>query len=340
MSETIDPPKLTKKDFETDQDVRWCPGCGDYSILANVQRLMPELGIARENMVWVSGIGCSSRFPYYMNTYGFHTIHGRAPAFATGIKVANPDLHVWLVTGDGDGLSIGGNQLMHCLRRNVGVKILLFNNRIYGLTKGQYSPTSEMGKVTKSTPFGSADYPLDPCVFALGAGASFVGRTVDVQAKEFAVVLRRAADHGGGTFTEIYQNCNVFNDDAFLSFTDKSTKDERQIFVEHGKPLLFGAGKSKGLRIDARTLTLEVVTLGENGVTENDVLIHDETNATIATMLARMPSPQFPVAMGVLYAVPRPTYEGTLVVQENRAREKLGKGSLEKLLHSGETWSV
>jgi 2-oxoglutarate ferredoxin oxidoreductase subunit beta len=340
MADTVEPPKLTKKDFETDQDVRWCPGCGDYSILANVQRLMPELGIAREKMVWVSGIGCSSRFPYYMNTYGFHTIHGRAPAFATGIKVANPELSVWLVTGDGDGLSIGGNQLMHCLRRNVEVKILLFNNRIYGLTKGQYSPTSEMGKVTKSTPFGSADYPLDPCVFALGAGASFVGRTVDVQAKEFAVVLRRSAEHKGGTFTEIYQNCNVFNDDAFLSFTDKAAKEDRQIFVEHGHPLLFGAGKKKGLRIDARTLTLEVVTLGEGGVTEKDILIHDEKNATIATMLARMPAPQFPVAMGVLYAVERPSYEGTLVAQERRAREKLGAGSLEKLLHSGETWTV
>ncbi|HEX4474416.1 MAG TPA: 2-oxoacid:ferredoxin oxidoreductase subunit beta [Polyangiaceae bacterium] len=339
MSETL-PTKLTKKDFETDQDVRWCPGCGDYSILANVQKLMPELGIARENMVWVSGIGCSSRFPYYMNTYGFHTIHGRAPAFATGIKVANPSLSVWLATGDGDGLSIGGNQLMHCLRRNVDVKILLFNNRIYGLTKGQYSPTSEVGKVTKSTPYGSPDHPLDPSVFAIGVGASFVSRTVDVQAKEMALVLRRAADHPGATFTEIYQNCNVFNDDAFVAFTDKSTKEDRQIYVEHGKPLLFGAGNKKGLRIDARTLSLEVVVLGENGATEKDILIHDETNSTIATMLARMPFPEFPVAMGVLYAVPRPTYERALVEQSKRAVERLGKGSLEKLLHSGETWVV
>jgi 2-oxoglutarate ferredoxin oxidoreductase subunit beta len=331
---------LTKKDFETDQDVRWCPGCGDYSILANVQKLMPELGIPREKIVWVSGIGCSSRFPYYMNTYGFHTIHGRAPAFATGIKVANPELSVWLATGDGDGLSIGGNQLMHCLRRNVEVKILLFNNRIYGLTKGQYSPTSEVGKVTKSTPMGSADYPIDPCTFALGAGASFVGRTVDVQAKEFGVVLKRAALHPGGTFTEVYQNCNVFNDDAFVSFTEKSVKEDRQIFVEHGKPLLFGEGKKKGLRIDARTLSLEVVTVGENGVTEEDILVHDETNSTIATMLARMPFPAFPVAMGVLYAVPRATYEHALTGQHERARSKLGTGSLEKLLHSGETWTV
>jgi 2-oxoglutarate ferredoxin oxidoreductase subunit beta len=340
MSNVVEATRLTKKDFETDQDVRWCPGCGDYSILANVQRLMPELGIARENMVWVSGIGCSSRFPYYMNTYGFHTIHGRAPAFATGIKVANPELSVWLVTGDGDGLSIGGNQLMHCLRRNVEVKILLFNNRIYGLTKGQYSPTSEVGKVTKSTPFGSADYPIDPCVFALGAGASFVGRTVDVQAKEFAVVLRRAATHKGGTFTEIYQNCNVFNDDAFVAFTDKAVKEDRQIFVEHGKPLLFGEGNRKGLQIDARTLSLRVVTIGEGGATEDSVLVHDETNPTIAVMLARMPFPEFPVAMGVLYAVERPTYEHALVVQHQRAKARLGEGALEKLLHSGETWTV
>jgi 2-oxoglutarate ferredoxin oxidoreductase subunit beta len=332
--------KLTKKDFETDQDVRWCPGCGDYSILANVQKLMPELGIARENMVWVSGIGCSSRFPYYMNTYGFHTIHGRAPAFATGIKVANPELSVWLVTGDGDGLSIGGNQLMHCLRRNVEVKILLFNNRIYGLTKGQYSPTSESGKVTKSTPYGSADHPLDPCVFALGAGASFVSRSVDVQAKEFAVVLRRAAAHKGGTFTEIYQNCNVFNDDAFLSFTERATKEDRQIFVEHGQPLLYGVGKQKGLVVDPRTLALKAVTVGENGVTEKDVLVHDETNSTLATMLARMPYPDFPVAMGVLYASERAAYDRVVTDQSARAVAKHGKGSLEKLLHSGETWTV
>jgi 2-oxoglutarate/2-oxoacid ferredoxin oxidoreductase subunit beta len=340
MSNLIEPTKLTKKDFETDQDVRWCPGCGDYSILANVQRMMPELGVPRENIVWVSGIGCSSRFPYYMNTYGFHTIHGRAPAFATGIKVANPELSVWLATGDGDGLSIGGNQLMHCLRRNVEVKILLFNNRIYGLTKGQYSPTSEIGKITKSTPYGSADYPIDPCVFAIGAGASFVSRTVDVQAKEFAVVLRRAAEHAGGTFTEVYQNCNVFNDDAFVAFTDRSAKEDRQIFVEHGQPLLFGEGKKKGLRIDARTLSLEVVTLGENGVTEKDILVHDEKNTTIASMLARMPFPEFPVAMGVLYASERPTYERTVVEQNKRAEGRLGKGSLEKLLHSGETWKI
>jgi 2-oxoglutarate ferredoxin oxidoreductase subunit beta len=340
MSNTTEPPKLTRKDFESDQDVRWCPGCGDYSVLANVQRMMPELGIPRENIVWVSGIGCSSRFPYYMNTYGFHTIHGRAPAFATGIKVANPHLTVWLATGDGDGLSIGGNQLMHCLRRNIEVKILLFNNRIYGLTKGQYSPTSEAGKVTKSTPFGSVDHPMDPSVFALGASASFVARAVDVQAKEFGQVLRRAADHKGAAFIEIYQNCNVFNDDAFVSFTDKSAREDRQIFVEHGRPLLFGVGRKKGLRIDPRTLDLAVVTMGEDGITEQDVLVHNEKNATLAYMLARMPYPAFPIAMGVLYAFERSVYEQVITQQSERAVARSGKGNLEKLLHSGETWTV
>src|SRR5690242_5471105 len=224
MSNTTSPTKLTKKDFESDQDVRWCPGCGDYSVLANVQRMMPDLGIPREQIVWVSGIGCSSRFPYYMNTYGFHTIHGRAPAFATGIKVANPELSVWLATGDGDGLSIGGNHLMHCLRRNVDIKILLFNNRIYGLTKGQYSPTSEFGKITKSTPGGSADQPVDPAGFALGCNASFVARSVDTDAPHLTDVLRRAAQHVGTAFMEIYQNCPVFNDGAFDSFVEKTSK--------------------------------------------------------------------------------------------------------------------
>ena len=339
MAETV-PPPLTKKDFESDQDVRWCPGCGDYSILANVQRVMPELGILRENMVWVSGIGCSSRFPYYMNTYGFHTIHGRGPAFVMGIKAANPDLSVWLATGDGDGLSIGGNQLMHCLRRNIYVKILLFNNRIYGLTKGQYSPTSEIGKITKSTPLGSADHPLDPSVFALGCNASFVARSIDTDAKHLAEVIRRAAAHKGTAFMELYQNCNVFNDAAFDSFADKSAKDEHTINVEHGKPLIFGAKKDRGLRIDPRTLTLEIVTLGENGVTEADLLVHDEKNSTIGTMLARMPYPQFPVAVGVLHASNRSTYDETLVQQARTATEKLGKGDIDKLLRSGETWTV
>jgi 2-oxoglutarate/2-oxoacid ferredoxin oxidoreductase subunit beta len=340
MSNVIQPEKLSRKDFATDQDVRWCPGCGDYSILANVQRVMPELGIAREKIVWVSGIGCSSRFPYYMNTYGFHTIHGRAPAVAMGIKAANPELSVWLATGDGDGLSIGGNHLMHCLRRNLDVKILLFNNRIYGLTKGQYSPTSEFGKVTKSTPFGAADQPVDPATFALGCAGSFVARSIDTEANHLSDMLRRAAAHKGTAFIEIYQNCNVFNDGAFDSFKDRDVQDDRTIRVEHGNPLLFGSRKDLGLCIDSRTLALKVVKLGENGITEKDVLLHDETNPTLAYMLARMPYPTFPVALGVLYAVARPTYEGMLIQQAESARQKHGMGELHKLLNSGNTWTV
>ncbi len=340
MNDIVNPEKLTRKDFATDQDVRWCPGCGDYSILANVQRVMPELGIAREKIVWVSGIGCSSRFPYYMNTYGFHTIHGRAPAIAMGIKAANPELSVWLATGDGDGLSIGGNHLMHCLRRNLDIKMLMFNNRIYGLTKGQYSPTSEFGKVTKSTPFGAADQPVDPATFALGCSASFVARSIDTEANHLSDVLRRAAVHRGTAFMEIYQNCNVFNDGAFDSFKEKDVQDDRTIKVEHKKPLIFGKQKNRGLRIDARTLGLEVVTIGENGVTEQDILLHDETNATLAYMLARMPYPTFPVALGVLYKVERPTYEATLVAQREAANQKLGTPNLDKLLRSGNTWTV
>jgi 2-oxoglutarate ferredoxin oxidoreductase subunit beta len=340
MSNVIDPSKLTKKDFETDQDVRWCPGCGDYSILANMQRVMPEFGLSLEKIVWVSGIGCSSRFPYYNNTYGFHTIHGRAPAFAMGIKVANPELSVWLATGDGDGLSIGGNHLLHCLRRNLDIKILLFNNRIYGLTKGQYSPTSESGKVTKSTPLGSADQPVDPASFALGANGSFVARSVDTEAQHLSEVLRRAAAHSGTAFIEIYQNCNVFNDGAFDSFTDKAVRADRQVRVQHGRPLLFGATNQKGLRLNPRNLRLEVVTLGEEGVTEADILVHDETNATLSSMLARMEYPRFPVALGVLYAESRPTYDGTLKKQRGDAVAKVGKGDLNKLLNSGATWEI
>ncbi|HWA71194.1 MAG TPA: 2-oxoacid:ferredoxin oxidoreductase subunit beta [Polyangiaceae bacterium] len=340
MSNIVEPTRLTKKDFETDQDVRWCPGCGDYSILANVQKMMPELGIAPENIVWVSGIGCSSRFPYYMNTYGFHTIHGRAPAFATGIKVANPGLSVWLATGDGDGLSIGGNQLMHCLRRNVDVKILLFNNRIYGLTKGQYSPTSELGKVTKSTPYGSADQPMDPSAFALGANASFVARSIDTEAAHLGDVLRRAARHTGSAFLEIYQNCNVFNDGAFDAIKDKPASAENQLRVEHGKPMLFGANGDRGIRMDPKTLRLESVRIGENGITLDDILVHDETNSTFAHMLTHLPFPEFPVALGVLYASPRPTYDATLTAHQSAAKAKFGTPDLQKLLRGGETWEI
>jgi len=340
MSNIVEPTRLSKKDFETDQDVRWCPGCGDYAILATVQRVMPELGIPPERIVWVSGIGCSSRFPYYMNTYGFHTIHGRAPAFATGIKIANPELSVWLATGDGDGLSIGGNQLMHCLRRNVDVKILLFNNRIYGLTKGQYSPTSELGKVTKSTPFGSADQPLDPASFALGSNASFVARSIDTEAHHLADVLRRAAQHTGSAFLEIYQNCNVFNDGAFDVIKDKPGNVEHQLRVEHGKPLLYGADRTKGLRLNPRTLSLETVRVGENGITVDDVLVHDETNPMFAQLLTRMAFPTFPVALGVLYAVVRPAYDVAVRDQVQAAKAKSGAADLQKLLRGPETWEI
>ncbi len=334
------PIQLTRKDFATNQEVRWCPGCGDYSILANVQRLMPELGIPRERIVWVSGIGCSSRFPYYMNTYGFHTIHGRAPAIAMGIKAANPDLSVWIATGDGDALSIGGNHLLHCLRRNLDVNILLFNNRIYGLTKGQYSPTSELGKVTKSTPNGSADDPIDPATFAFGSNASFVARTVDVEAAHLSDVLRRAAAHRGTSLVEVYQNCNVFNDRAFAAFTDKEVKADRQLRVEHGRPLLFGANRQRGLRLDPRSLSLEVVTLGAGGVELGDILVHDETNPTLGYLLARMPFPKFPVALGVLHATQRETYEERLQAQRRVAEAKAGHQDLQQLLRGGNTWTV
>jgi len=339
MSDVIKAEKLTKKDFATDQDVRWCPGCGDYSILANVQKFMPETGRSLDDIVWVSGIGCSSRFPYYMNTYGFHTIHGRAPAFALGIKVANPNLSVWLVTGDGDGLSIGGNHLLHCLRRNVDVKIILFNNRIYGLTKGQYSPTSEVGKITKSTPHGSADQPVDPATFALGANSSFVARAIDIEANLLTDVLRRAASHRGTTFMEVYQNCNVFNDGAFDAFRGKEGRDN-QLLVENGKPLLFGADNKKGLRLRPGSMDLEVVNLGQNGMTEADVLVHDETNPVLAYLLARMPFPEFPVALGVLYAKERPTYGDALESQTKPALERSGRGELQSLLNAGNTWRV
>jgi len=332
--------KLSKKDLESDQDVRWCPGCGDYAILATVQRTLAQIGIKRESTVFISGIGCSSRFPYYMNTYGFHTIHGRAPAIASGLKITRPDLDVWVITGDGDGLSIGGNHMIHALRRNVDLKIMLFNNQIYGLTKGQYSPTSEVGKVTKSTPLGSADHPVDPASFAMGANATFVARSIDTEAQHLAEVLRRAATHSGTAFLEIYQNCNVFNDGAFDAFTDKAVRAERQIRVEHGKPLLFGTNNDKGLVLNAKSLTLEVVPVGEGGRPLEDILVHDETNPAFVQLLARMQFPEFPVALGVLYAVKRPTYDGTLRAQQKAAKEKLGDGDLSKLLRGGNTWTI
>jgi 2-oxoglutarate ferredoxin oxidoreductase subunit beta len=332
--------QLTKKDLASDQDVRWCPGCGDYAILTVVQKTLAELNINRDETVFVSGIGCSSRFPYYMNTYGFHTIHGRAPTFATGMKLTNPNLSVWLVTGDGDGLSIGGNHMLHVLRRNVDVNILLFNNRIYGLTKGQYSPTSERGKKAKSTPDGSVDYPFSPVAVALGANAPFVARSSATETKHLAEMLKRAAEYKGAAFIEIFQNCNVFNDGAFDYFTDREVAGDKQIHLEHGKPMLFGKQKDKGLRLKPGKLELEVVKLGENGVGEKDILVHDETNAALAFLLTHIEPPDFPMPFGVLYHVERESYEDAVHRQTREILEKKGKGDLEKLLTSGDTWVV
>lgn len=336
-------PKLTRKDFQTDQEVRWCPGCGDYAILATVQRLMPTLGIEREKTVFISGIGCSSRFPYYMNTYGFHTIHGRAPTIATGVKVANPDLSVWVVTGDGDALSIGGNHLIHALRRNVDLKILMFNNRIYGLTKGQYSPTSEQGKKTKSTPMGSVDQPFSPLAVALGANASFIARSIDREPKHLEMVLRRAAAHKGTAFVEIFQNCNVFNDGAFLHFTDKANKADTQLLVEHGKPLRFGKDGERGIRLGGPAgFTPEVVTIGENGVTESDLVVFDEKDETGALpfLLSKLEPPRAPVPIGVLRDIQRPTYEAQVNEQVDTARKAHPDASIKELLESGDTWTI
>ncbi len=336
---TIELPKYTAKDFASDQEIRWCPGCGDYAILAVVRKIMPELGHRKEDYVFVSGIGCSSRFPYYMDTYGLHGIHGRAPAIATGIRAANPNLKVWLVTGDGDGLSIGGNHLLHILRRNVDVRILLFNNRIYGLTKGQYSPTSELGKKTKSTPYGSVDLPLLPLSMALGAGATFLARCTDVNRggmNIIADVLRAAATHKGSAFVEIYQDCNVFNHQAFFYATEKETAQENTIHVQHGKPMIFGAKRDKGIRLNGSRL--EVVSLAD--VKEDDLLFHDETNPVVAFLLTHMMQPEFPEPVGVIYRVQKPVYEEMVCEQVDKAVAKRGEGTLEKLLHEGETWDV
>ncbi len=331
---------LTRKDFISDQEVRWCPGCGDYSILAQVQRVMPELGIPKEKIVFVSGIGCSSRFPYYMNTYGFHGIHGRAPALATGIKVVNPELSVWVITGDGDALSIGGNHFIHAIRRNLDLKIILFNNRIYGLTKGQASPTSEFGKKTKSTPMGVIDYPIKPLSLAFASEATFVARSIDADPKHLSSTIDRLAKHKGSAFLEVYQNCNIFNDGAFEHFSAREVRDDRMFYLEHGKPLIFGKDKNKGLRlIGARP---EVVTIGERGVTVDDLLIHDETapEPNLAYILGRMEYPEFPVPMGVFRAVQKPTYDTLLEEQISTAIKLKGTGNLEELLNSGETWVI
>jgi len=331
-------PKYTKKDFQSDQEIRWCPGCGDYAILNAVQQVMPTLGIDREKFVFVSGIGCSSRFPYYMNTYGFHTIHGRAPAVATGVKLANPELEVWVVTGDGDGLSIGGNHMLHALRRNVDLKILLFNNRIYGLTKGQYSPTTPLEQKNKSAPFGVIDQPINPISIALASEATFIARSVDIYPKHLMDIVKRASLHKGSAFIEIYQNCNVFNDKAFSQVTDREFRDDQNVSLEHGKPLVFGKNKEKGIRLNG--LKPEVVKLGENGVTEKDLVVHDEKNAALAYLLSRITHPEFPTPLGVFRAESLPTLDQRTTDQIKKAKAKLGDGDLDKLLYSGDVWEV
>ncbi|MEV5173591.1 2-oxoacid:ferredoxin oxidoreductase subunit beta [Streptomyces flaveolus] len=334
--------KQSMKDFKSDQEVRWCPGCGDYAILAAVQGFMPELGLARENIVFVSGIGCSSRFPYYMNTYGMHSIHGRAPAIATGLASSRRDLSVWVVTGDGDALSIGGNHLIHALRRNVNLKILLFNNRIYGLTKGQYSPTSEVGKITKSTPMGSLDAPFNPVSLAIGAEASFVARTIDSDRKHLTEVLRAAAEHPGTALIEIYQNCNIFNDGAFDALKDKQRAEEALIRLEHGQPIRFGPDGARGVVRDGQTGDLKVVTVTPEN--EAEVLVHDAHAAspTTAFALSRLADPDtlHHTPIGVFRSVERPVYDTRMAEQLDTAIEQHGKGDLAALLAGGDTWTV
>lgn len=340
MNAPAKPSALSAKDFASDQEVRWCPGCGDYAILKGVQRALADIGTAPENVVFVSGIGCSSRFPYYMSTYGFHTIHGRAPAFATGVKLANPELDVWLVTGDGDGLSIGGNHLLHALRRNVNMQILLFNNEIYGLTKGQYSPTSRQGTRSPSTPMGSLDRPMSPVLFALGASATFVARAVDTQQKHMPGVLRRAHAHNGTSFVEIYTNCIVYNDGVFTSFAEKATAAEGELLLEHGEPMIFGKDSDKGIRMKPGALSLEVVQLGVDGVTEDDLLRHDETSRVLAGLLGAMRNPDFPVAVGVLYNEEAEAYDSAVNQQVDAARAADGDADISALLRGGATWTV
>jgi len=342
MTATTETKPVSFKDYSSDQEVRWCPGCGDYAILNAIQKTLAEAGAARENTVFISGIGCSSRFPYYMDTYGFHTIHGRAPAFATGLKLANPELDVWVITGDGDGLSIGGNHLLHLLRRNVDVNLVLFNNEIYGLTKGQYSPTSKVGKVSPSTPMGSVDPPILPAAFALGANARFVARAVDTQGKtQLIPVMHRASAHRGTSLVEVFQNCWVYNDKVFANFTDKSVAADRQVFVEHGRPLVFGKDQDKGIRLRSGTVQPEVVNLNDDGVSIDDVLVHDETDRVLAGMLAAMVPPDFPVAVGVLLCEPAEiSFHEAVHAQVDRAKEMKGPADLDALFRQGYTWEI
>jgi len=336
------PIKLTKKHFQSDQDVRWCPGCGDYAVLAQVQKVFADLQMNRDETVFISGIGCSSRFPYYMNTYGLHGIHGRAPAIATGMKLARPELDVWVITGDGDALSIGGNHLIHMVRRNIDIKILLFNNRIYGLTKGQYSPTSEVGKRSPSSPHGSADNPFNPLSVVLGANASFVARAVDTDVKHLQAILKRAAAHKGTAFVEIYQNCNVFNDLTFANVTAKDVRADRQLMLEQGEPLVFGKDKDKGIRLTKSGLP-EVVEVGDGAgqVSVDQLPVHDEkANRSYPFMLSQLEFPDYPVPMGVLRSVDAPTYDEVVRAQEDVARKRIDKHDIEALWNMGETWEA
>ncbi len=331
-----DLPILTRKDFVSDQEVRWCPGCGDYSILAQMQKMLPELRIPREKIVFISGIGCSSRFPYYVESYGFHSIHGRALTLASGLKTARPELTVFVITGDGDGLSIGGNHLLHAMRRNVDLNVILFNNRIYGLTKGQFSPTSEFGKVTKSSPYGTTERPLNPIRVALAAGATFVARTIDRDTKHLEETLYQASQHKGISFVEVYQNCNIFNDGAFSAFADKEVRQDKMIYLEHGKPLRFGKENENGIRLNG--FQPEIVT---NAASDEGLMVHDihQQNISLANILVGMDYPEFPVPIGVFRDIEAPVYD-ELVAEQVRAAIAKGPGSLEALLHAGETWVV
>jgi 2-oxoglutarate ferredoxin oxidoreductase subunit beta len=332
-------PVLTANDFASDQDIRWCPGCGDYSILAQMKKMLPSLGLPPEQIVFVSGIGCSSRFPYYLNTYGMHSIHGRAPAFATGLRMSRPDLKVFVITGDGDALSIGGNHFIHLIRRNVDVTLVLFNNRIYGLTKGQYSPTSPQGQVTKSTPMGALDHPMNPIKLALGAEATFIARSVDVHIKHLGETLYRAAMHRGTSVVEVYQNCNVFNDGAWSYAQDKSTRADTTIELEHGKPLIFGKNRDKGIRLNG--INPEVVDLSSGQYTPDDLLFHDEqADPALVNILARLQHPEFPEPIGVFRAIDQAIYEDLVDAQIEQSISKRGTGQLNQLFNSGDTWVV
>ena len=343
-------PSYNRKDFTSDQTIRWCPGCGDYSVLAQMQRTMPEIckemNLPKENVVFISGIGCSSRFPYYMNNYGFHSIHGRAPTIATGLKITRPDLQVWVITGDGDGLSIGGNHLIHCLRRNINIKIVLFNNRIYGLTKGQYSPTSEMGKKTKSSPFGTVEKPINPLSIAVAAKAGFVARAIDTDSSHLRKMLLRMARYKGSAFLEILQNCNVFNDGAFRDFTHKDVKSDRTVYLRHGEPIIFGRDNDKGISLrGGASGLLEPEVVNTSNVDRAEILVHDEAasgtaGSALAYLLAQLEPPEFPAPLGVFRSVEKSVYGELLDDQIEQAQNTLGKGDFFKHLHSGDTWKV